>query len=195
MPNADLRRRRAASSRTPASSRFKQTPSASTPEHEGPGHRHHPARQLRPRRSPTRSPSSSARDRTAKPVPDVKSQTVESAQQILDAQSGFTKRRARRTSTAPSPPARSSAPIRRRDRRCRSTPSIQIQVSKGNQFMMPDLRGQFWTDAEPRLRALGWTGDLDKGPTSQNSGQRSNARGDSEPRAGHADELRRDRSR
>jgi beta-lactam-binding protein with PASTA domain/predicted Ser/Thr protein kinase len=40
---------------------------------------------------------------------------------------------------------------------------IEVQVSKGNQFIMPDLSGMFWTDAEPRLRALGWTGFLDKG--------------------------------
>ena len=41
---------------------------------------------------------------------------------------------------------------------------IELQVSKGNQFVMPDVTGMFWTDAEPRLRALGWTGVLDKGP-------------------------------
>ena len=29
---------------------------------------------------------------------------------------------------------------------------IQMQVSRGNQFVMPDLSGQFWTDAEPNLR-------------------------------------------
>jgi serine/threonine-protein kinase len=51
---------------------------------------------------------------------------------------------------------------------------IQIQVSLGNQFMMPDLRGQFWTDAEPLLRSLGWTGGLVKGPNAQNSGVPSN---------------------
>jgi serine/threonine-protein kinase len=39
---------------------------------------------------------------------------------------------------------------------------IELQVSKGNQFLIPDLRGMFWNDAEPRLRALGWTGRLDK---------------------------------
>ncbi len=52
---------------------------------------------------------------------------------------------------------------------------IQIQVSRGNQFVMPDLTGMFWTDAEPRLRALGWTGVLDKGADVQNSGQQTNA--------------------
>jgi serine/threonine-protein kinase len=40
---------------------------------------------------------------------------------------------------------------------------IQLQVSKGNQFQMPDLSGMFWTDAEPQLRSLGWTGILVKG--------------------------------
>ena len=41
---------------------------------------------------------------------------------------------------------------------------IELQVSKGNQFTMPDVMGMFWIDAEPRLRALGWTGALDRGP-------------------------------
>lgn len=37
---------------------------------------------------------------------------------------------------------------------------------------MPDLRGMYWTDAEPRLRALGWTGALDKGPDLTDTGYR-----------------------
>ncbi len=53
--------------------------------------------------------------------------------------------------------------------------SITLKVSKGNQFVMPNLIGQFWTDAEPNLRALGWTGVLVKGPDMPNSGQRNNA--------------------
>ena len=53
--------------------------------------------------------------------------------------------------------------------------SITLKVSKGNQFVMPNLIGQFWTDAEPNLRALGWTGVLVKGPDVPNSGQRNNA--------------------
>jgi hypothetical protein len=32
---------------------------------------------------------------------------------------------------------------------------IELQVSKGNQFVMPELMGLFWVDAEPQLRALG----------------------------------------
>ncbi|MGU3501972.1 Stk1 family PASTA domain-containing Ser/Thr kinase [Mycobacterium sp. C31M] len=52
---------------------------------------------------------------------------------------------------------------------------IQMQVSRGNQFVMPNLTGQFWVDAEPNLRALGWTGVLIKGANVDNSGQRTNA--------------------
>ncbi|MDT5197536.1 MAG: eukaryotic-like serine/threonine-protein kinase [Mycobacterium sp.] len=52
---------------------------------------------------------------------------------------------------------------------------IQIQESKGNQFVMPNLVGQFWVDAEPLLRnSYGWTGGLIKGPNAQNSGVPSN---------------------
>ncbi|MGI9126486.1 MAG: Stk1 family PASTA domain-containing Ser/Thr kinase [Mycobacterium sp.] len=53
--------------------------------------------------------------------------------------------------------------------------AITLKVSKGNQFLMPNLIGQFWVDAEPNLRALGWTGVLVKGPDLPNSGQRTNA--------------------
>jgi eukaryotic-like serine/threonine-protein kinase len=52
---------------------------------------------------------------------------------------------------------------------------IQIQTSKGNQFVMPNLVGKFWVDAEPILRTLGWTGGLVPGPDVQNSGQKTNA--------------------
>ncbi|MCB0924042.1 MAG: Stk1 family PASTA domain-containing Ser/Thr kinase [Mycobacterium sp.] len=52
---------------------------------------------------------------------------------------------------------------------------ITLKVSKGNQFVMPNLIGQFWVDAEPNLRGLGWTGVLVKGPDVPNSGQRNNA--------------------
>lgn len=51
---------------------------------------------------------------------------------------------------------------------------IQIQVSRGNQFLMPNLRGQFWDDAYPQLASLGWTGTLVKLPNAQNSGVPSN---------------------
>ena len=61
---------------------------------------------------------------------------------------------------------------------------ITLKVSKGNQFVMPNLVGQFWTDAEPNLRALGWTGVLVKGPDVPNSGQRANAVVTQSPPAG-----------
>jgi serine/threonine-protein kinase len=63
---------------------------------------------------------------------------------------------------------------------------IQIQVSRGNQFIMPPLVGQFWTDAEQNLRALGWTGILIKGADVQNSGLRSNAIVTQSPQPGAA---------
>lgn len=52
---------------------------------------------------------------------------------------------------------------------------VQIQVSRGNQFVMPDVRGMFWTDVEPLLRSLGWTGGLVRSADVPNSGQRTNA--------------------
>lgn len=62
--------------------------------------------------------------------------------------------------------------------------AITLRVSKGNQFVMPNLVGQFWVDAEPNLRALGWTGVLVKGPDVPNSGQRTNAVVTQSPAAG-----------
>lgn len=64
--------------------------------------------------------------------------------------------------------------------------AITLKVSKGNQFVMPNLVGQFWTDAEPNLRALGWTGVLVKGLDASNSGQRTNAVVTQSPAAGAA---------
>ena len=108
-----------------------------------------------------------------RPVPDVKGQLADSAVQILTA-SGFTKTiPVDIDSTTPAgqllgtnPPAGQTVPV---------DTVIQLQVSRGNQFVMPDVRGMFWVDAEPRLRALGWTGVLDRGGDVQNSGQRTNA--------------------
>jgi beta-lactam-binding protein with PASTA domain len=106
-------------------------------------------------------------------VPDVTGQSPESARQILTA-AGFTNTvPVQVDSTSPAgqligtnPSAGQTVPV---------DSVIQLQVSRGNQFVMPDLRGMFWTDAEPRLRALGWTGFLDKGADVPNSGQRTNA--------------------
>ena len=64
-----------------------------------------------------------------------------------------------------SPPAAQNVPV---------DTAIQIQVSRGNQFIMPNLRGMFWTEAEPYLQSLGWTGNLIKLPNAQNSGVATN---------------------
>jgi eukaryotic-like serine/threonine-protein kinase len=56
----------------------------------------------------------------------------------------------------------------------KNTP-ITLKVSKHDQFVMPPLIGQSWPEAEPTLRALGWTGALVPGPNIDNSGQPANA--------------------
>lgn len=61
---------------------------------------------------------------------------------------------------------------------------IELQVSKGNQFVMPDVKGMFWTDAEPLLRALGWTGVLVKGPDVDAGGDSRNRVISQSPSAG-----------
>jgi serine/threonine-protein kinase len=120
----------------------------------------------------------------SKPLPDVKNQTEDPARQILTA-SGFVN-----VVTVPvdSPTACGQVvgtlPAAGQDAAI-DTP-IQLQVSKCNQFVMPDVRGGFWTDVEPNLRnAYGWTGQLIRGPDVQNSGQRSNAVVTQSPTAGN----------
>ncbi|MGV0837113.1 Stk1 family PASTA domain-containing Ser/Thr kinase [Mycolicibacterium thermoresistibile] len=106
-------------------------------------------------------------------VPDITGQTVDLAERNLTVY-GFSRfTQSSVDSTAPAgqvvgtnPAAGATAPL---------DSVIELEVSKGNQFTMPDLTGMFWTDAEPRLRALGWTGVLDKGADVPNSGQRTNA--------------------
>ena len=96
-----------------------------------------------------------------KDVPSVTGQTVEQARQNLTVY-GFSKfGEVSVDSTEPAgqvvgtnPPAGASVPV---------DSVIELQVSRGNQFVMPDLTGIVWTDAEPQLRALGWTGVLVKG--------------------------------
>jgi serine/threonine-protein kinase len=153
-------------------SKFKQTRSASTPEQKD---------KVLSTVPPANQTSAITNEITivvgngpqTAPVPVVAGQTIEVAQQILNA-SGFQKSLPVPTdSSEPSgqvvgtdPPNGQLVP---------QDTVIQVRVSRGNQFVMPDLRGMFWTDAEPRLRGLGWTGGLDKGGDVQNSGQRSNA--------------------
>ncbi|MFC7674147.1 Stk1 family PASTA domain-containing Ser/Thr kinase [Mycolicibacterium sp. GCM10028919] len=62
---------------------------------------------------------------------------------------------------------------------------IQIRVSRGNQFVMPSLRGQFWDAAEPLLRnSYRWQGELIKLPNAQNSGVPTNGIVDQSPAPG-----------
>ena len=107
-----------------------------------------------------------------KQVPDVAGQPVDVAQKNLTVY-GFTKfSQSSVDSPRPAgevmgtnPPKGQTVPV---------DSVIELQVSKGNQFLMPDLSGMFWTDAEPRLRALGWTGGLDKGPDVDAGGSQHN---------------------
>lgn len=106
-----------------------------------------------------------------KQVPDVAGQTVDIAQKNLTVY-GFTKLTQTSVDSArpagevigTNPPKGQTIPV---------DSIIELQVSKGNQFLMPDLTGMFWTDAEPRLRALGWTGVLDKGADVDAGGSQS----------------------
>ena len=115
-------------------------------------------------------------------VPDVSGQTVDQAQQNLTVY-GFTRvtqaevdsPRPAGTILSTNPPTGQAVPL---------DTIIELRVSRGNQFTMPDLTGQFWVDAEPNLRALGWTGVLIKGADAQNSGQRTNAVASQTPAAG-----------
>ena len=105
-------------------------------------------------------------------VPDVTGQTEDQARTTLTA-AGFTNiisspadsPRAPGTVLGTNPPAAQSVP---------KDTVIQLQVSRGNQFVMPDLTGMFWTDAEPQLRALGWTGILVKGADVPGNDQQRN---------------------
>jgi beta-lactam-binding protein with PASTA domain/predicted Ser/Thr protein kinase len=96
-----------------------------------------------------------------KQVPDVAGQNVDIAQKNLTVY-GFNKiTQVQVDSTRPAGEVMGTNPSKGQTVPVDSV--IELQVSKGNQFVMPDLSGMFWTDAEPRLRALGWTGFLDKG--------------------------------
>ncbi|MFA5707276.1 Stk1 family PASTA domain-containing Ser/Thr kinase [Mycolicibacterium sp.] len=107
-------------------------------------------------------------------VPDVAGQTVDVAQRNLGVY-GFTKiARADVDGTEPAgtvvgtnPPTGENVPL---------DSVVELRVSRGNQFTMPNLVGQFWTDAEPTLRALGWTGVLNKGPDVPNAGDQNRNR-------------------
>lgn len=152
--------------------KFKQAPSSSAPE-------------LKDRVLSTVPPANSTSAITneitvvvgtgpqTKAVPDVTNQTADGATNNLKIL-GFTA-----ILTAPVPSPRPAGEVVATDPVAGTVvpldAPITLKVSQGNQFVMPNLVGQFWVDAEPNLRALGWTGVLIKGANVDNSGLRSNA--------------------
>ena len=99
---------------------------------------------------------------SARTVPDVTGQTVEQATRNLDTAGFTTILQADVDGTLPAgqvagtdPPAGTSVA---------SDAPLTLKVSRGNQFVMPDLRGLFYDDARQQLQALGHTGAFLKGP-------------------------------
>ena len=109
---------------------------------------------------------------STKQIPDVGGQTADLAQKNL-AVYGFSKfSQSAADSPRPAgdvigttPPAGATVSV---------DSIIDLQVSKGNQFIMPDLSGLVWTEAEPLLRALGWSGVLIKGSDVDAGGSQRN---------------------
>ena len=106
-------------------------------------------------------------------VPDVTGQTTEQATKNLNTVGFTTVLTAPVDALEPAGQVLAVDPAAGTDAELDTT--ITLKVSKGNQFVMPNLMGQFWVDAEKNLRALGWTGVLVKSPDVPNSGQRTNA--------------------
>jgi serine/threonine-protein kinase len=119
---------------------------------------------------------------STKQVPDVTGQTVDLAQKNLTVY-GFTKF----SQSAVDSPRSAGDVIGTNPAAGQTVPLdtvIDLQVSKGNQFIMPDLSGLYWTDAEPQLRALGWTGVLVKGADVDAGGSQHNRVVSQSPSAG-----------
>ena len=123
----------------------------------------------------------------SKPVPDVKDRSPEDAQRILAA-NGF---------TAPPIIIQVDGPRDTADQVVGTVPAanepasidtpIQVQVSRGNQFTMPNLRGMFWDNAYPLLQSLGWQNlgsNFVKLPNAENSGVPTNGVVTQDPQAG-----------
>jgi eukaryotic-like serine/threonine-protein kinase len=90
------------------------------------------------------------------PVPPVANQTADVAQQILDASKFTNVIQVSVDGLLPAgqvvatvPPAGEVTPL---------DAPIQVQVSKGNQFAMPDLTAKFYTEVGPVLQGLGFLG-------------------------------------
>ena len=118
----------------------------------------------------------------SKPVPDCAALSAEDCRALLT-QSGFSNiLQVEVDSTRPSGQVLGTNPPTGQNYQV--TETVQIQVSRGNQFVMPNLRGQFWVNAEPLLDSLGWTGVLVPLPVSQNSGVPTNGVVTQDPAAG-----------
>jgi eukaryotic-like serine/threonine-protein kinase len=109
---------------------------------------------------------------STKQVPDVAGQTVDLAQKNLTvygfskfSQSAVDSPRPAGDVIGTNPAAGQTVPV---------DTVIDLQVSKGNQFIMPDLTGLFWTDAYPQLQSLGWSGVLVKGADVDAGGSQHN---------------------
>ncbi len=90
------------------------------------------------------------------PVPPVANQTADVAQQILGA-SKFTKIiQIPVDGVLPAGQVVDTLPPAGADTALDAP--IQVQVSKGNQFAMPDLTGKFYTEVVPLLQTLGFLG-------------------------------------
>ena len=110
----------------------------------------------------------------SKQVPDCANLTFEACDGLLK-QSGFPKTfRVDKDGTQPSgqvistnPPAAQTVSV---------DTVIQIQVSLGNQFAMPELRGMYYADLLQALQQQGFTGQLIKGGDVQGSGDQNRGR-------------------
>jgi serine/threonine-protein kinase len=96
------------------------------------------------------------------PVPPVANQTADIAQQILGGAKFTNLVQVPVDSVLPAgqvvgtvPPAGTDTPL---------DAQIQVQVSKGNQFTMPDLTGKVYTEVVPYLQSLGYLRTPDSGP-------------------------------
>jgi serine/threonine-protein kinase len=90
------------------------------------------------------------------PVPPVAGQTWDVAQQVLSAAKFTNPIQVPVDSTQPAGQVVGTLPAAGEITSLDAP--IQVQVSKGNQFVMPYLMGKFWDDVLPLLQGLGWTG-------------------------------------
>ncbi|MDT5095013.1 MAG: eukaryotic-like serine/threonine-protein kinase [Mycobacterium sp.] len=89
-------------------------------------------------------------------VPDTTGQSAEQAKTTLTA-AGFTNVIDVQVDS-PNPAGAVVGTLPTAGQSAKETDLIRLRESKGNQFIMPDITGQFWDDLLPQLQSLGWTG-------------------------------------